>query len=176
MPPPTPTPGPLPPCPPHLMARCTTATERRVREAANRAPKAALPSMGTPSQNEYAWVQGSRQRTCRQAGAGRGGGREEEGGAGGGSASASAQVRAGGRCGRARACIRAPCPAGQQTVSGSPGRYSSASTQPSRSQPRGSHSRWLRTRWAAAPAPPAPPPAAAAPALPAAGRPLPCRI
>jgi hypothetical protein len=36
----------------HLMARCTTATERRVREAAKRAPKAALPSMGTPSQKE----------------------------------------------------------------------------------------------------------------------------
>ena len=35
---------------PHRMARCTTATEVRVREAAKRAPKAALPSGGTPSQ------------------------------------------------------------------------------------------------------------------------------
>lgn len=47
----------------HLMARCTTATLRMVRLAANRAPKAALPSMGTPSQKEYAWVHGSRERT-----------------------------------------------------------------------------------------------------------------
>lgn len=36
----------------HRMARCTTATERSVRDAAKRRPKPALPSTGTPSQKE----------------------------------------------------------------------------------------------------------------------------
>ncbi len=38
--------------PTHRMARCTTATERSVRDAAKRRPKPALPSTGTPSQKE----------------------------------------------------------------------------------------------------------------------------
>mmetsp|Transcript_553 Transcript_553/g.1506 ORF Transcript_553/g.1506 Transcript_553/m.1506 type:complete len:416 (-) Transcript_553:294-1541(-) len=42
------------------MARCTTATALSVREASNRRPNAALPECGTPSQNEYACVAGSR--------------------------------------------------------------------------------------------------------------------